>query len=236
MSDYIGKLRDLLLAKSKSGTLRGLLDSVYDSALRGAEAYGSANSPMAPQHAAGLLGTIADFTPVVGDVKSAYEGVQAAREGDWAGAGFGMLGALPFVPGMAGVMKSGDFLKKNPDFASSAISKDGELIPGYHATNKEFTEFDPSKSRNNAVYFSTKPEIVEGMQYGSGEGGRTIASYVNLKNPAPYKTYEELRKKYGTRSVVDELKKLGYDGVDVEPRTGFFMAFDGKQIKSAISD
>ena len=105
MSDTIAKLRDLLLQQSKTGRLRGLLDSIYGAASTGAEVYGSANSPMAPQHAAGLLGTIADFTPVVGDVKSAYEGVQAAREGDWAGAGLGWLGALPLVPNLAGGLK-----------------------------------------------------------------------------------------------------------------------------------
>ena len=34
----------------------------------------------------------------------------------------------------------------------------------------------------------------------------------------------------------DELKRLGYDGVAPDKNTGYLMAFDGKQIKSAISD
>lgn len=55
----------------------------------------------APKQLAGLL---ADFTPVVGDVKSAYDGYQAAREGDYLVAGLGALGALPLVPNMAGVI------------------------------------------------------------------------------------------------------------------------------------
>ncbi|MBK6906470.1 MAG: hypothetical protein IPH08_04950 [Rhodocyclaceae bacterium] len=62
-----------------------------------------------------LAGLIADFTPVVGDVKSAYDGVQSAREGDWLGAGLGALGALPFVPAMGGVItKHTDWPKIDP--------------------------------------------------------------------------------------------------------------------------
>lgn len=236
MSDIVSQLRELLLNRSKSGGLRGLLDSIYGSVQPGAEMYGAASQPLNQQQAGMLGGLLADFTPVVGDVKSAYEGVQSAREGDWMGAGLGALGALPMVPNLGGITRSSDFLKRYPDFAGSTITKDGDLIPVYHATNKDFVEFDPSKSRNNAVYFSTKPEIVEGMQYGAGDGARTIASYVNIKNPAPYKTYEELRKKLGTRNVVDELKRLGYDGVAPDRNSGYLMAFDGKQIKSAISD
>lgn len=48
-------------------------------------------------------GLLADFTPVVGDVKSAYDGVQAAKKGDYLGAGLGALGALPLVPNLAGM-------------------------------------------------------------------------------------------------------------------------------------
>lgn len=102
MSDTIAKLRELLLSQSKAGRLSDILDQIYGAAQTGAEAYGSANSPMAPEHNQRLIGLLGDLTPVVGDVKSAYEGVQAAREGDWLGAGGGLLGALPFVPNVAG--------------------------------------------------------------------------------------------------------------------------------------
>lgn len=74
-----------------------------DSAATGAQAYGSANSPMAPEHANTLAGLLADFTPVVSDVKSAYDGMQSAREGDYLGAALGGIGALPLVPNLAGM-------------------------------------------------------------------------------------------------------------------------------------
>lgn len=101
MSDTIAKLRDLLLNSSKAGRLRGLLDSIYGAASTGAEAYGSASSPMSAEHSGLLGGLLMDMSPL-GDAKSAYDGVQSAREGDWLGAGLGGLGALPMVPNLAG--------------------------------------------------------------------------------------------------------------------------------------
>lgn len=99
MSDTIAKLRELLLNQSRTGRLRGLLDSIYGAASTGAEAYGSASSPMSAEHSGLLGGLLMDMSPL-GDAKSAYDGVQAAREGDWLGAGLGGLGALPMVPNM----------------------------------------------------------------------------------------------------------------------------------------
>ncbi len=116
MSDTIAKLRDLLLNSSKAGRLRGLLDSIYGAASTGAEAYGSASSPMSAEHSGLLGGLLMDMSPL-GDAKSAYDGVQSAREGDWLGAGLGGLGALPMVPNLAGwtVHKMGDIkIIENP--------------------------------------------------------------------------------------------------------------------------
>lgn len=101
MSDTIAKLRELLLQQSKTGRLRGLLDSIYGAASTGAEAYGSASSPMSAEHSGLLGGLLMDMSPL-GDAKSAYDGVQSAREGDYLGAGLGALGALPMVPNLAG--------------------------------------------------------------------------------------------------------------------------------------
>lgn len=86
--------------------LEALIRKLYGLIQPGAEMYGSASKPLTAEQAGMLGNLIADMTPVVGDVKSAYEGVQAAREGDWEGAGLGALGALPFVPNMAGAAGS----------------------------------------------------------------------------------------------------------------------------------
>lgn len=82
----------------KANRLGSLLS---DSASTGAQAYASANGPPAPEHAMTLGGLLADFTPVVGDVKSAYDGIQSARQGDYLGAALGGLGALPVIPNIA---------------------------------------------------------------------------------------------------------------------------------------
>ena len=43
------------------------------------------------------------FTPVVGDVLSGYDALQALRQGNYGEAALSGLGLLPFVPGMAGM-------------------------------------------------------------------------------------------------------------------------------------
>lgn len=107
-----GLLSDLLYNTPKaywSEKLSGLLDA----ASLGASTYAGATQPYTADQAKTIGGLLADFTPVVGDVKSGYEGVQAAREGDWLGAGMGALGALPFVPGMGGIIKQTGNLPKS---------------------------------------------------------------------------------------------------------------------------
>lgn len=85
--------------------LAEFIRKLYGIVESGAEAYGSANRPMSPEHSGMLGGALLDMTPGVGDVKSAYDGVQAAKQGDYLGAGLGALGALPFIPNMAGGVK-----------------------------------------------------------------------------------------------------------------------------------
>lgn len=85
--------------------------------IRDAMPGGSLNPEWTPERTQTALSGMMDVTPVVGDVKSAYEGVQAARQGDMVGAGLGALGALPLVPSMAGwtLYKMGDIkILENP--------------------------------------------------------------------------------------------------------------------------
>ena len=86
--------------------LAEFIRKLYGIVESGAEAYGSANRPMSPEHSGMLGGLLMDMTPGVGDVKSAYDGVQAAKQGDWLGAGLGGLGALPMVPNLAGAIST----------------------------------------------------------------------------------------------------------------------------------
>lgn len=142
MAGLLDSLQDALYTTpkaywgDKAKTLASLLS---DSATAGAGAYGSASQPLKPEYAKTLAGLLADFTPVVGDVKSAYDGYQAAREGDYLGASLGALGALPFVPNMAGITKNaGDWL---------------------HGSDKVFDEFKVMPGRNPALFFSPVSDV-----------------------------------------------------------------------------
>ena len=124
MSDTIAKLRELLLNQSRTGRLRGLLDSIYGAASTGAEAYGSASSPMSAEHSGLLGGLLMDMSPL-GDAKSAYDGVQSAREGDYLGAGLGALGALPMVPNLGGlgILKRSDLKPGGTEFGQWQLDR-----------------------------------------------------------------------------------------------------------------
>ena len=78
--------------------LLGALRQYINDALPG----GSLNREVSPDTTKSALSMMADFTPIIGDIKSAYEGIQAAQEGDWLGASLGALGALPVVPNVTG--------------------------------------------------------------------------------------------------------------------------------------
>jgi len=127
----------------------------------------------------------------VGDIKSGYEGVQAARQGDMVGAGLGALGALPFVPNMAGVFKpKGELLEKivkegfDPDMAMSHGMK-GELKGGW---------FDPSYyGKSDSGYagsgtYGTQLDPIADTYSRGGEGANIVpiiprkGKYVDIAN------------------------------------------------------
>ena len=176
MSDTIAKLRELLLSQSKAGRLSGLIDTIYGAAKTGAEAYGSANSPMAPEHSMMLAGLLGDFTPVVGDIKSAYEGIQSARDGDWVGAGGGLLGALPFVPNIAGSITH----RINPDEFLRLAAPFGHL--GGRKLSRETVEFIKNKGNVSGAYLTVK-ESPNGLQVGLHDGRHRAVAAKELGVP-----------------------------------------------------
>lgn len=107
----------------------GLLDTIIDSAKRGAGLLAPTQEDV--NFRANMPGLIADFTPIVGDAKSVYDGVQSARQGDYLGAGLGALGALPFVPAMGGILKGNDLkaevLRQAKEGWGKAIGETGEF-------------------------------------------------------------------------------------------------------------
>jgi len=55
------------------------------------------------EQASDVAKTALGFTPVVGDIMSGYDAVQAARQGNYGEAALNAIGLLPFVPSLAGV-------------------------------------------------------------------------------------------------------------------------------------
>lgn len=72
-------------------------------AAQGAKARALQGGYASPEVAADAAKTALGFTPVIGDVMSGYDAVQAARQGNYGEAALNAVGLLPFVPSMAGI-------------------------------------------------------------------------------------------------------------------------------------
>lgn len=228
MSDTIAKLRELLLHRSKAGMLRGLLDQEQQQSaptwngMLGGLAGAPSELPykgveMTPERIRSGLSGLVDMTPVVGDIKSGIEGVQAAREGDWAGAGLGMLGALPFVPGMAGGIKNTEQL-----YHGSLGELIGELRKGKGTLGEVF-------------YMTNKPQAATIYP-------KVHAMKQGIKNPDVRVTEMETSSKnwydldeHGGLPVSDigedfqkALKNAGYDGITIGSQV---LVFDPKTVR-----
>lgn len=87
----------------------------------------SGKSGIAPENVKSMFSTMMDFTPVVGEIKSAKEGVESYNKGDYLGATLGAVGAIPLIGGVAKASKKvSDFFEKGVDYAPK--SKSRELV------------------------------------------------------------------------------------------------------------
>ena len=68
----------------------------------------------------------ASALPVIGDAISGYDAIQSARNGNYSDAALNAIGLLPFVPGLAGVIK-----QRHIDDILNTISKEGKKGGSY---------------------------------------------------------------------------------------------------------
>lgn len=150
--------------------------------------------------------------------------------------------------GQGGAIDPSVFLGKFPEFATSKI-KDafGQLKAVYHGTTKSFSDFkNPNvnaiqkllgQDKKGTFFFADNPEFASGFA-GKLSGSNVHQSYLDMKNPLvmeAYKTPESVA------TAIERAKKSGNDGVVVHgwkefsTPTTMYIAFDNKQIKSAIS-
>jgi hypothetical protein len=121
---------------------------------------GMLNPEWTPERTQTALSGLLDVTPVVGDIKSGYEGVQAARQGDMVGAGLGALGALPFIPNMAGVVKGvrpWEMLRKDYDLPAT-LKPQESFYEKFGANNVEIVR-NPSQSELGAMMKEARREF-----------------------------------------------------------------------------
>lgn len=156
-----------------------------------------------------LAGLIADFTPVVGDVKSAYDGVQSAREGDWLGAGLGALGALPFVPAMGGVLAKGNF----PEVIFRGTTGSTEKIKGGIGEGLLFATPQERVAKmygSNIEKIGVQPDaniLIEGTKEFAEVTGRRKGKLINnMRKGENLKTAAD--------SVIEAAMAKGFDAVD----------------------
>lgn len=117
---------------------------------------------------------------------------------------------------------------------STVRDEDGNLMPVYHGTDADFTEFDMSKGRANmdiqGAFFS--PWELDASGYGQKVG----TYYLDIKNPASEgEAFAALNRFKGQNNAGTKAREYlisqGYDGVNGEGME--YIAFYPEQIKSA---
>lgn len=140
----------------------------------------------------------------------------------------------------------------NPNFqrfiADSVVrNADGAPLVVYHGTRADIGSFDPQQlgkvtgaaDAGEGFFFSASPRAASEFAY--GEGGNVLPVYLAIKNPLVTDFVVRPGNLSQFATVVRQAKKLGHDGVaafaDVQgEESPVFVAFDSKQIKSAVGN
>lgn len=115
--------------------------------------------------------------------------------------------------------------QNDPGNASKVVDENGEPLVVHHGTNADFNEF-----RNNVSWFSDS--LWYANQYKTGEDGKIVDAFLNIKNPADLDMYYE----HG----FDKLAEMGYDGTILLDQTdglsSRYTTTNPNQIKSATDN
>lgn len=118
---------------------------------------------------------IFDWTPGVGEALSGSEGVEAAKQGDWAGAALGALGAVPVVGKLA---KGGKAAAKAAELADLSKATDALFREGVvpNVPQHDIPRYTPARGVPQRVQdVVANPQVREGMlsaiERGKGLGG-----------------------------------------------------------------
>jgi len=107
---------------------------------------------------------------------------------------------------------------------SKIVDANGNPLVVYHGTNKKFSKFGLKHTTQNIIWFTTNKKAIESGSIGAQGSGHIMELYVQMKNPAGWKEYDNL--------MLAQLKSRGYDGVILDNKDGTFdgFVFSPKQI------
>jgi hypothetical protein len=114
---------------------------------------------------------------------------------------------------------------------SKVVDKNGDPLVVYHGTDRKFSKFNPKKSIQGLIWFTSDKKGVEEGRVGAAGSGVILDLYASIQNPAGWKEYEKLG--------IGQIEGLGYDGIilpDSNDGTITGIAFNPNQLKSSTKN
>ena len=114
---------------------------------------------------------------------------------------------------------------------SKVVDSQGRPLVVYHGTDKKFKKINLKKGSMGLFWFTNNKFSIESGGVGAAGHGIIMELYVNIKNPANWKQYEQL--------VLDEFKSRGLDGALLPEADGTIVGFiinSHTQVKSVSSN
>lgn len=186
------------------------------------------------------LNTAKRFTPAVNKAYSEllanFYGATASRLGMTPEALLDKYKLRVQAQGVAGERTLNQVDTATPEFAnwfgdSKVVDEAGKPRVVYHGTNDKFTKVNFKKGAQGLFWFTSDRASIESGDAGAQGSKNIMELFAKIENPAGWKEYD----KYG----VDELQRMGYDGVILPESDGSFTGFifkDAAQVKSATKN
>ena len=160
--------RNALAAPSQNALAEQVYFGNPNITAQGAKARALRGGYATPDQATDVAKTALGFTPIVGDVMSGYDALQALRQGNYGEAALNAVGLLPFVPGMTKVFHGGAVRVLSPDLSKSgSVSKIAEEGRAFWVTPSQESAigFGKMASKNPVIsefdFLPKNPLVIE---------------------------------------------------------------------------
>ncbi len=106
---------------------------------------------------------------------------------------------------------------------SQVVGPDGMPLEVYHGTNDRFTAFDPNKTQDSLLWFtSNKAKLLNG-ESGAAGTKNVMPVHLSAKKLAGWDEYD--------RMTIDQMIRDGFDGLKLDDD---YIVFSPNQVKSAV--